>query len=160
MLHQKNKAMKQFNRPTDNMGGLLKIWAVPPGEITISGNVVSFTTTSNIVQLNCSQGSMEFTEKTTRERAGTVYLSELNAFAPKDSKEANELISDMNQQRWVVIYLDQNEQYKVVGIPTNPLRVAFDLGTGQDTRDRNGHSVKFYGKLLKKAIFVDNPFTT
>ena len=53
--------MKQLNKPSDNMGGLLKIWAVPPTEITIGTNSVSFSTTDNIVAMYCSPGSMSFT---------------------------------------------------------------------------------------------------
>ena len=142
------------------MGGLLKIWAVPPGDILISGNTVTISTTNNVVALYCSQGSMVFTEKPTRTGAGTAYQTELSAFAPKDTPETSDLIADMDRRRWVVIYLDQNEQYKVVGNTQNPLRVSFDLDTGSDTPDRNGHSVKFYGQQIKKAVFIDNPFAT
>ena len=151
--------MKQLNKPSDNLGGLLKIWAVPPDDITIGINTVSFSSQDNIVEMYCSPGSLSFTEKQTSGNAGTSYKTELNGFIPKDSEEALNIITAMTGRRWVVIYLDQNEQYKVAGTAGVPLRVAFDLDTGSDTPERNGHTVSFYGIQVSKAIFISDPFT-
>ncbi len=54
--------------------------------------------------------------------------------------------------------LDQNEYYKVAGIPEIPLRVSFDLDSVADTPDRNSHSVSFYGTQISKAKFIADPF--
>jgi len=151
--------MKQLNKPSDNLGGLLKIWAVPPTDITIENNSVLFSTQDNIVQMYCSPGSMSFTEKESLGKAGIKYKTELNAFVPKDSEEARVIITGMTGRKWVVIYLDQNEYYKVAGTAGVPLRVAFDLNTGSDTPERNGHTVSFYGSQVSKAIFISDPFT-
>jgi hypothetical protein len=151
--------MKQLNKPSDNLGGLLKIWAVPPSDITIGINSVSLSTEDNIIAMYCSPGSMSFTEKESTGKAGTSYKTELNGFIPKDSEEARTIIKGMTGRKWVVIYLDQNEQYKCAGTAGVPLRVAFDLDTGSDTPERNGHTVSFFGKQLSKAIFIQNPFT-
>jgi len=150
--------MKQFNKPSDNMGGILKIWAVPPADITIGNNTASFASTENIVEMYCSPGSMSFTEKENKSGSGTKYKTDLSAFIPKDSPESLLLIESMTRRKWVIIYLDQNEQYKVSGTSDIPLRVAFDLNTGSDTPERNGHSVSFYGTQLSKAKFISNPF--
>ncbi|OFX62067.1 MAG: hypothetical protein A2066_01625 [Bacteroidetes bacterium GWB2_41_8] len=126
--------MKQLNKPTDNLGGLLSIWAVPPSDITISFNTVSFSTTDNIVKMYCSPGSISFTEKATLEKYRVAYKNEINAFIPKDAPETQSIINDMIGRKCVVILLDQNEYYKVAGTPEIPLRVSFDLDTGSDTR--------------------------
>jgi hypothetical protein len=150
--------MKQLNKPSDNLGGVLKIWAVPPSDITIGSNTVSFTTTENIVEMYCSPGSMSMTEKESLEKAGTAYQTELKAFVPKDTDAARQIIAGMTGRHWIVIYQDQNEQFKVSGTVQVPLRVSFDLDTGADTPDRNGHSVSFYGKQVEKGKFVGDPF--
>lgn len=150
--------MKQLNKPTDNLGGLLSIWAIPPAELTINLNTISFSSTANIIQLYCSSGSLSFSEKETKENLGTVYQTEINAFIPKDSPEAQEIINGMSRRKWVVIILDQNEQFKVAGTPQIPLRVSFNLETGSDIPDRNGHTVSFYGKQISKAQFIQDPF--
>ena len=151
--------MKHLNKPTDNLGGLLKLWAVPPDDITISFNTANFRSTANIIEMYCSTGSISFTEKESQEKYGLGYKNELNAFIPKDSPEVQAIINDMSNRKWVVILLDQNEQFKVAGTPEIPLRVSFDLDTGADTPDRNGHSISFYGTQTSKAKFISDPFT-
>jgi hypothetical protein len=91
------------------MGGILKIWAVPPADIIIGINSVSFASQDNIVEMYCSPGSMSFTEKEIVDKAGNGYQTELNGFVPKDSEEARAIITGMSGRKWVVIYLDQNE---------------------------------------------------
>jgi hypothetical protein len=151
--------MKHLNKPSDNLGGLLFIWAVPPDDITFGFNTANFKTTANIIEMYCSPGSISFTEKESQEKYGLGYKNELNAFIPKDSPEVQALINQMTGRKWVVVFLDQNEQFKVAGTPEIPLRVSFDLDTGQDTPDRNGHSISFYGTQTAKAKFISDPFT-
>ena len=151
--------MKQLNKPSDNLGGLLKIWAVPPDDITVSFNTANFRTTANIIEMYCSPGSISFTEKTTLEKYRVAYKNEFNAFIPKDSPETQAIINDMIGRKWIVIMLDQNEYYKVAGTPEIPLRVSFDLDTGADTANRNGHTVSFYGTQTSKAKFINKPFS-
>ena len=150
--------MKQLNKPKDNLGGLLKIWAIPPDDITISFNTANFRTTANIIEMYCSPGSISFAEKATLEKYRVAYKNELNAFIPKDYPETQAIIIDMIGRKWVVIMLDQNEYYKVAGTPEIPLRVSFDLDTGADTADRTGHTVSFYGTQISKAKFIADPF--
>lgn len=150
--------MKLLNKHTDNLGGLLSVWAVPPTDISIGINAVSFMTTDNIIKLYCSPDSISFTEKESQEKYGVVYKTEINGFIPKDSPEIVEIINAMCRRKWVVILLDQNEQFKVSGTPENPLRVSFDLDTGSETAERNGHTVSFYGIQTSKAKFITNPF--
>lgn len=150
--------MKHLNKPSDNLGGLLSIWAVPPDDITISFNTANFRTTANIIEMYCSPGSISFTENESQEKYGLGYKNQLNAFIPKDSVETQAIINTMSGRKWVVILLDQNEQFKVAGTPEIPLRVSFDLDTGSDTADRNGHTVSFYGTQTAKAKFISDPF--
>jgi hypothetical protein len=159
MCHLKNNNMKRLNKPFDNLGGLLSIWAVPPKDISISFNAVSFFSNDNIIEIYCSPGSISFTEKESQEKYGLGYKNELNAFIPKDSPEVQSIINSMSGSKWVVIFLDQNEQFKVAGTAEIPLRLSFDLDTGSDTPDRNGHFISFYGTQTSKAKFISDPFT-
>ena len=106
----------------------------------------------------CSPGSISFKETATPAKYGLGYKNEINAFIPKDSPEVQSIINDMIGRKWVVVFLDQNEQFKVAGTPEIPLRVSFDLDTGADTADRSGHSISFFGTQTAKARFIQNPF--
>jgi hypothetical protein len=150
--------MKHLSKPSDNLGGLLFIWAVPPDDIVVSFNTANFRTTDNIIEIYCSPGSISFTETATQEKYGLGYKNEINAFIPKDSAEVQVIITDMTGRKWVVVFLDQNGQFKVAGTPEIPLRVSFDLDSGADMADRSGHSVSFYGAQTSKAEFIADPF--
>lgn len=141
------------------MGGLLRVWAVRPAEITIEAGEVTFSTEDNIVALYCTDGTIGFSEQQQRDTKGNTYFkTELKAVVPKDSAEITAIAESMKDRRWVVIYLDQNEQFKVVGTSANGLHVTFDLDTGSDTPDRNGHLVTFYGNQKNKATAIADPF--
>jgi hypothetical protein len=151
--------MKHLNKPSDNLGGLLFIWAVPPDDIVLGFNTANFKTTANIIEMYCSPGSISFMEKETQEKYGLGFKIELNAFIPKDSPQTLAIINDMIGRKWVVVFQDQNELFKVAGTPEIPLHVSFDLDTGSDTADRNGHSISFYGTQTSKARFIADPFS-
>lgn len=152
--------MKELNKPGENMGGLLRIWAVPPSVITVGINGAAISSTADVIAIYCTPGTIGFTEKTGKDESGTFYNAELVAKTPKDSEDALDIIEQLAGRRWVVIYLDQNEQYKVVGTEDNGLRFSVDLDTGKDTPNYNGHELKFYGKQENKARFTDNPFSS
>ncbi len=71
--------MKQLNKPKDNHGGLLTIWAVPPDDITIGFNTANFRTTANIIEMYCSPGSISFTEKGSQENYGLGYKIKMSS---------------------------------------------------------------------------------
>lgn len=150
--------MKQLNKPSDNMGGLLRIWAVPPSVVTVSGNSVSLSSTTDVIAIYATPGTIGFSEKETNDRAGTSYDTELVAKSPKDSAEAREVLDLLDGRRWVLIYLDQNEQYKLVGTKYNPLRATVDLDTGTDTPAYNGYAIAFKGKQQFRSRFIVNPW--
>lgn len=150
--------MKQLNKPSDNMGGLLRIWAVPLSVITVSGNSVSISSTLDVIAIYATPGTMGFSEKETIGREGISYDTELVAKTPKDSSAARDVLDLLAGRRWVVVYMDQNEQYKLVGTPDNPLRATVDLDTGSDTAAYNGYLISFKGKQQFRSRFIDDPW--
>jgi hypothetical protein len=151
--------MITLNKPTENLGGFLALWAVPPSDIVLSSANAMLLSTDRIIKLYCSPGSITFTEKEVREKSGIIYQCEITGFIPRDSPEGLEIILRMSGRKWIVILLDQNEQYKVAGSSQIPLRVSFDLEAGADPSDRSGHIVSFFGSQLSKARFINNPFS-
>jgi hypothetical protein len=61
-------------------------------------------------------------------------------------------------RKWLVIMLDQNEQFKVASTREITLSFFFDLDTSSDTPNRNGHKVSLYGTQITKAKFIADPF--
>ena len=150
--------MKQLNKPSDNMGGLLKIWAVPNTDFYVSGTTVTFTDTTNIYEFYCSPDSMQFSEPKKLTDAGTHYITTVGGFIPKDNQELQEALTYIEPRKWVIIYIDGNGDYKLAGTSGYPLRLSSELNSGRDTADRAGCNISFSGKTLARAQFIDNPF--
>ncbi len=150
--------MKQLNKPGDNLGGLLKIWAVPFGVFTIVGSTVNISSHTNIWEMYCSADSMEFMESSELTSAGTHFNTVINGFIPQDNATLQEAIEYMEPRKWVVIYMDGNGNYKLAGNQTDPLRFTSEINTGKDTASLAGCSFKFSGKTKTRAKFVNKPF--
>lgn len=150
--------MKHLNKPGDNMGGLIKIWAVPASDFLMNGTDVSFSSQDNIYEMYCSPDSMDFTENSEITPAGTHYNTTINGFIPQDNVALEEALAYIQPRKWVVIFMDGNENYKLAGSAFEPLRVNIELNTGKETANRAGCEIQFYGKTKARAVFINKPF--
>ncbi len=150
--------MRHLNKPGDNMGGLLKIWAVPFGVFTTIGSTVNILNHTNLWEIYCSANSMEFTESSERTSAGTHFNTIICGFIPQDNATLQESIEYLEPRKWGVIFMDGNGNYKLAGNQTDPLRFTAEINTGKDTASLAGCSIQFSGKTKTRARFVNNPF--
>lgn len=151
--------MKTINKQAENMGGVLRLWAVPPSDISVSGNQVTILSDSNMVDIYTKEDSASFSEEMTTSFAGTAYKVELSAIVPCDTSETVKQISDMERCcKYLVIYRDGNGNYKLAGTKSVPLRFSAKATTGSGTSGLNHYSISFTGSQRKRAIFIDNPF--
>jgi len=150
--------MIQLSKPSDNMGGLLKLWAVPKSDFYINGQNIVFTTTDNIYQLYCSSESLAYKEPSKRTISGIHYNCSVSGFIPKDSEEIQLALNKMEYRLYVVIFQDGNGNYKLSGTGFYPLRLSASLKTGKQTSDRAGYEIQFLGETLSRAVLINNPF--
>lgn len=149
--------MKQLNKPADNMGGLIKIWAIPSDQVTVSGKTVTIASTDNVYELYFSPETMQHSEPAEQTDAGTHYNTTVKGFAPGITEDLEAALEYMDRRKWVVLFIDGNGYYKLAGSKENPLRLTTNVDTGQITSDRAGCEFIFFGKTLARAKFVDNP---
>lgn len=150
--------MIQLSKSSDNMGGLLKLWAVPTSDFYINGQNIVFSDTNNIYELYCSAESLAYKESSKRTRAGIQYKCSVSGFIPKDTEEVQLVLNKMEYHLYVVIFQDGNGNYKLSGTAFYPLRLSASLNTGKQTRDRAGYEIQFVGETISRAIFINNPF--
>lgn len=150
--------MKTINKPADNLGGLIKIWAIPSNVFTLAGKTISISDLTNVYQIYCSPESMAFKEPNVHTKAGTHYSCSLTGFVPKDSESNQEAIAYIEPRDWVVIFQDGNGKYKAAGTSSQPLRASFDLDTKSLTSERAGFGLRFVGNTTARAVFVNFPF--
>ena len=150
--------MKQLDKPIDNLGGLLKMWAVPTSDFSINGELVSFARMDDIYLIYCSPDSLSFKEPSIRTEAGLHYDCNVSGFIPKDTEEVRVALAELEYRPYVVILQDGNGFYKLCGTAFYPLRLAASLKTGKQTSDRAGYEIQFSGKTISRAVFINNPF--
>jgi len=142
------------------MGGVLRIWAVPPSDISISGNRLTFLSDANLVDIYIQEDSANFSEDMSKSFAGTSYKVELSAIVPCDTSQTLKQISDMERRsKYMVIYMDGNCNYKLAGTKQVPLRFSAKATSGSGTAGLNHFSISFTGIQRKRAVFIENPFT-
>ena len=150
--------MKQFNKPADNMGGLIKIWAIPADQVSVSGKTVTIASADNVYVVYCSPGTMRHSEPKEETRAGIHYNTAVKGFSPGITEDMEAALKYMDPRSWVVLFMDGNGDYRLAGTKANPLQLVTDLDTGQNTADRAGCEFLFSGKQILRARFVNNPF--
>lgn len=150
--------MKQLNKPAENMGGLIKFWAVPSDQVTVSGKTVTIASTDNVYEVYCSQDSMQHSEPAEETGAGTHYNTTVKGFSPGITEELDAALEYMDRRKWVVLFIDGNGNYKLAGSKEQPLRLTTNVDTGQATSDRAGCEFMFFARTLARAKIVNNPF--
>lgn len=150
--------MKTITKPGDNLGGLLKLWAIPKSVVSVLGRTVTISSDTDVYALYCTPGSMIMQEQSKRTGAGTYYNTEIAGFIPRDSETVRAAMEDMQSKPYAVLYIDGNGEYKLAGSAKEPLRFSASLSTGAETMEAAGHNILFSGETTTRAVFVDNPF--
>jgi hypothetical protein len=151
--------MQTITKQPDNMGGVLRIWAVPPTDFTVAGTVLTITNDSNVVQMLLKEDSTSFTEDMTRTPAGKVYKTELSAIVPCVHRDSDIIIADMERRcKYVLVFEDGNGAYRLAGTRAVPLRFAAKAATQAQAAGLAAYAVSFAGLQTKRAVFIDNPF--
>ena len=90
--------------------------------------------------------------------AGSYFESTVAFSLPKISLNQEGFISEIRNQLWALLLLDQNGQWILVGDADFPMRFTVDSKTGSDISDLNNHQFKFTGKSPFRPLFMDKPF--
>ena len=139
------------------MGGILRIWAIPPGDISVSENIATIISSSNIVDLCPTEGSGSLTEESI---AGGAYKIGVEATVPVDGPDNMPIIAELNRRgKYLVVLLDGNGRYRLAGTNTVPLRFSSKRLTGSGAASLCHFAVSFVAKASKQqSIFIGCPF--
>ncbi len=154
--------MKTINKPGDNLGGGLKLYAVPPSLVTsITAGILTLSGTTEVIEIYFTPGTLNIeTENipSSRDRAGGHHTHKITAFIPKRAQEVETELEDMNNHKFVAVVMDGNEQYWAHGTATHPLRFSYSSATGSDTPERNGYTFTLEGKTIVPPQLIQDPF--
>jgi hypothetical protein len=152
--------MKTINKQTENMGGVLRLWAIPVADLSVAGPTVTINSDANMVSIYVREDSAAFIEEQSNSFAGSIYKVEITAIVPCDTSDTLKLIEEMERRRkYLVIYLDGNGNYKLAGNVKVPLRFSAKGNSANSASGLNHYAITFAGNQLKRAIFISDPFS-
>ena len=142
------------------MGGVVRLWAIPPSAIFLNGNIATINSNENVVCMEITQDSTgaEFSPQTGF--AGTTYLHEITGFIPGFNEETEQIVNELLRlSRYLVIYMDSDGAAVLLGRPKIPIRFNATFGTGQTTASARGYKITFSGKVHYPPVRLSaNPF--
>ena len=98
--------------------------------------------------------SQEFQESP----AGSYWESVVGFRIPKISFYNMSVIQLIAGRRYLILLMDQNQQYLLVGSDRYPMRFTATAKTGAEITDLNHVALKFTGKATFTSLFIENPF--
>lgn len=150
--------MKTVNKPLENMGGLIKIWALPLNSFYVSGKTLTFLNIVDVFEIYCSEDTMNHECPSQRTMAGLSYNTIVSGFSPGDSEENIAHFEEMNGKKFAVLFINGDGEFRLVGDAFAPLRFFADFNSGTTTKDRAGYNIRFTGITLTPPVALDNPF--
>lgn len=148
----------------DNMGGNQRFLFIPITDIEILYLAVNqIVSTPPELKTDCSffkgyasYKTLLFEEKQEQSAAGSYFNQKLSGFYPKINPTAIALFSEMQNQYFIVIVLDNNGQLRMVGNLEQPLKMRYSLSTGSNPATRNGVEYEFAGQSQFPAPFFSD----
>ena len=145
---------------TDNLGGIQKIYPIPASNVRVFGAIFnseihSFTVTSgtDLTPIYVIRDSIKFTQDHKPSDSGDYFDTKFEAVAPKDRIELQNFIRTLEFTHYILVFKDNNNQFKVMGTPDEPLIVSADLTTGDIESKMNGYTLTFSRKLRDRSPF-------
>lgn len=146
-------------KPTENLGGLLRMWVLEPSAVaSLSSGVLSLSGQGDVIWLYITPESSHADCELRRSAAGHYYELSVGGFTPRIREEAQRLFERMAGRSYVVVLRDGNGQYQLAGNPQEPLRFSFSARTGSAVTDRNGYEVKFERQCTMSLQQIQDPF--
>jgi hypothetical protein len=149
--------MKYIQKSAENMGGVIRLWAIPPSDYSLQATSMVIATDENMVAIYTQEDSVTFTENPIE---GAAFKTEITGTVPCDSADTLKLIAQMERTlRYNVVFQDGNGNYKVAGTRNVPLRFSARLTTGGGAASLNHYSIAFTANVIKeRAVFISDPF--
>ena len=138
------------------MGGVVKLWAIPPSDYSIAGKALTITSQSNMVQIYIQEDSGSFVED---DIPGSAFKTEIVGQVPCDHPDSQAIITQMEGVlKYNVIFQDGNGNFKLAGTKSVPLRFSAKLVTGATAASLNHYAISFLAKVITtRAVFIEDP---
>ena len=149
----------QFN--TDNLGGVIHCYAIPPSCYALNYDYSSRTYTlllvddTDVISIPVyADGTINFAEPHGRDEHGDYWEPSVSGAIPRASLENAALLEELERGEWVVAFIDQNGIARMAGDDDTPLTFATSADTGLQPIDLNRTGFTFSGRLSHPSYVV------
>ncbi len=152
--------MKKVGKELENMGGVVRLWAVDKWNISLLGSAAMITNEDDVYCMNITQDTSGAVLNQKTDFAGTTFLHEITGYVSGYNKDSETYINQMIRiKKFVVIYMDSNGTLVMLGTPDIPIRFSADFETGETNTSKRGYKVKFSGNVHFPPLRLsENPF--
>ena len=154
--------MKKLTFDTDNLGGLLRVYALPTGSYTLVYNygtkkyTLTLTSTTDVVAIDVyADGTYSYAESHGRDEHGDWWQPTISGQIPRHSEDNADVMETLERGEWVVLSEDSNGVLHLSGDDDTPLTFSTEATTGAQTTDMNGTAFTFTGKLGHPSYVVE-----
>ena len=113
-------------------------------------NIVFTFEEDDIIYNNLTDGSSEFTEEKNTENEGTIFKYSFSGLIPKDSLELRNEFSTIDTNKYILICIDANLKYRLLGNIKNPITIT----TALTKQNNNTYNVEFSWHNTERAYFM------
>ena len=138
------------------MGGVVKLWAIPPSDYSIAGKALTIPSHTGMVEIYIQEDSGSFVED---DIAGSAFKTEIVGQVPCDHPDSQAIITQMERVlKYNVVFQDGNGNFKLAGTKSVPLRFSAKLVTGGTAASLNHYAISFLAKVITtRAVFIEDP---
>ena len=153
--------MKKVGKELENMGGIVRLWAVDRWNISLLGSAAMITTQDEVYCIDITQDTSGAAVNQKTDFAGTTFLHEITGYVSGYDKDSEININQMIRiKKFVVIYMDSNGTLVMLGTPDIPIRFSADFETGETNASKRGFKIKFSGNVHFPPLRLsENPFS-
>jgi hypothetical protein len=123
---------------------------------TIASNNLQLKTGISFADIFFHANRGNFSEPETNSPHGSFHRPTFMISIPQDRPDVADWYYHKQNQKFIALYADANERYRLVGSPEKPLSISLSSGLGTRYSDPNGYVLGFQGESTHKSFYVED----
>jgi len=151
--------MQEINKNTEQLSGLVDIYAVPTVNIKKSENHTLYCyKQDNVFHFQASIESISHSDQAQKKDAGYLHNHKLTFFIPGQSHATDQILTKMKAYKYVVVVRDQDGYYYIIGGVELALDFEWEYANSANYSGVKGYNIQFSGNILSGMKTVNFPF--
>lgn len=147
----------------DNVGGILALQVVRKADVLsipdpVNGVIygdITFAPGKSWTQWNVTFESARIRRETRNSPEGPYSFNELPFSIPKDNEELRDMLSQAEEDEFIILFRYPDQATKIFGLLDRPVRFAFDHDSGGALEDGNKFSCRYFYEGPDNIFFYD-----